>query len=108
MQLSTHSNILLFFYKTPCKLNSTYHITIFIETPSSSQLNQIYDNSYNKHLTALNSFKHLKIITTNTLLLSTHSNTLQFLQQTPYSYQLIQIPYNSHNKHLQLSTHYNT
>ena len=91
-QLSTHSNT--------SKLSQ--------QTTYSYQLIQTPYNSYNKHLTPINSFKHLTILTTK-----------------PYSYQLIQTPYNSYNKHLtpinsfkhltiltintlQLSTHSNT
>ena len=48
------------------------------QTPCRSQLYQTAYNSPNKLLADLNSVKHLTILLTNSLQISTQSNTIQF------------------------------
>ena len=79
LQLSTQLDTLQFSKQTPysSQLNQTPCDTP-IKLIISGKLNQTTCNSPNKLLTTLNSIKHLTILLTNSLQLSTYSDTLQF------------------------------
>ena len=77
------------------QLSTQRYLTFLLTTPYNSPIYRIPHISPNKLLTTLNSIEYLRILLTNSLQLSTQSNTLSFL--LTFSLQLNQLNQNTLN-----------